>query len=114
MELKIVEIGYVENDVNEQMDVNWGGITSKIKLNDDFVGGLTGLENFSHAIILTYLREAKFIREKHLKRHPRNLPEMPLVGIFSQRVKDRPNPIGLTSVIVTTVIVNLYFRERVL
>ncbi len=98
MELKIGVIAYVENDVNEQMDVNWGNITSRIRLLEDYVGGLTGLESFSHAMILTYLHEAKFTRERHLERRPRNLPEMPLVGIFSQRAKDRPNPIGLTSV----------------
>lgn len=96
--MEIAVIGYVENDVIERRDRDWGSVRSRIKLLNDYAGGLRGLEDFSHAIILTYLHEAKFIREKHLERRPRNLPEMPLVGIFSQRAKDRPNPIGLTSV----------------
>jgi tRNA-Thr(GGU) m(6)t(6)A37 methyltransferase TsaA len=98
MDIKIVEIGHVENDINRQMDINWGSTKSRVVLLDNYVGGLTGLEKFSHAIIITYLHEAKFISEKHIRRRPRNLPEMPLVGIFSQRAKNRPNPIGLTSV----------------
>lgn len=111
MDLKMVEIGYVENDVIEQTDLNWGSITSKIRVMNDYVSGLTGLENFSHAIILTYLHEAKFIRERHLERRPRNLPEMPLVGIFSQRAKDRPNPIGLTTVKIIKVLADTLLVE---
>ncbi len=111
MDLKIVEIGYVENDVSEQTDLKWGNIKSKIKLANEYVGGLTGLENFSHAIILTYLHEAKFIQEKHLERRPRNLPDMPLIGIFSQRAKDRPNPIGLTSVKIIEVLADTLLVE---
>lgn len=82
----------------EQSDENWGNIKSKIILHKNYEGGLTGLEEFSHAIILTYLHQTEFIRDKHLERRPRNLLDMPLIGIFSQRAKDRPNPIGVTSV----------------
>lgn len=104
MKFNISEIGYVENNVNKQSDENWGNIKSIIRLNNDYIGGLTGLDSFTHAIILTYLHEAQFIRDQHLERRPRNLPEMPLVGIFSQRAKDRPNPIGLVSVRIIEVL----------
>jgi len=36
--------------------------------------------------------------DKHLVRRPQNREDMPMVGILSQRAKDRPNPIGITSV----------------
>jgi len=62
-----------------------------------------GLENFSHAIIVTYLHQANYEKEKHLQRRPRNLETMPKVGIFSQRAKDRPNPIGITAVEIISV-----------
>lgn len=104
MDLEVGVIGYVENDIDKQSDENWGNVISKIKLIDDYVGGLSGLEDFSHAMILTYLHEAQFVKEKHLKRRPRNLKNMPLLGIFSQRAKDRPNPIGLTTVKIVKVL----------
>ncbi len=91
-------IGYVSSPVTNRVDENWGEIKSKITLNQNFSGALLGLDDFSHAIIVTYLHEANYQKEKHLKRRPRNLETMPLVGIFSQRVKDRPNPIGITAV----------------
>ncbi len=97
-EIKLKPIGFVSSPITERVDENWGEIKSKTILFQDYDGAFLGLEKFSHAIIVTYLHEANYIKEKHLKRRPRNLKTMPLVGIFSQRVKDRPNPIGITAV----------------
>ncbi|MGO9139674.1 MAG: tRNA (N6-threonylcarbamoyladenosine(37)-N6)-methyltransferase TrmO [Syntrophales bacterium] len=102
-EIKLEPIGNVLSSVTERMDKNWGEIKSKIILNSDYIGALLGLENFSHAIIVTYLHQAKYEKEKHLQRRPRNLETMPKVGIFSQRAKDRPNPIGITAVEIISV-----------
>ena len=44
------------------------------------------------------MNETNFETEKHLVRHPQGRNDMPNVGIFSQRAKDRPNSIGVTSV----------------
>lgn len=76
MHLNICPIGYVENNIGKQSDENWGRVISSIRLKDDYIGGLSGLEDFSHVMILTYLHEAQFVNEKHLKRHPRNLADM--------------------------------------
>jgi len=102
-EIKLEPIGYVLSSVTERMDKNWGEIKSKIILNSEYTGALLGLENFSHVIIATYLHQAKYEKEKHLQRRPRNLETMPKVGIFSQRAKDRPNPIGITAVEIISV-----------
>ena len=96
-------IGYVSNDIPEKKDDFWGNSISTITLKEEYRGGLTGLEEFSHAIILCYLDKARYIPEKHLIRHPRNRQDMPLLGIFSQRTKDHPNPIGLTTVEILSV-----------
>lgn len=52
---------------------------------------------------MTYLYQANFKKDKHLQRGPRNLETMPKVGIFSQRAKNRPNPIGITAVEIINV-----------
>lgn len=98
MTIKFEPIGYVSNSVTEQMDVDWGKVETKIILNPEFSKGLTGLTDFSHINVIYYLDKAKYIEEKHLIRRPQGREDMPMVGIFSQRVKDRPNPIGITSV----------------
>ena len=103
MTITLTEIGFVENNVQEQTDLNWGSVESRIALHEAYSGGLAGLAGFTHAIVVTLLHEAKFASEKHLQRRPRNLADMPLVGIFSQRAKDRPNPIGITAVEIAAV-----------
>jgi tRNA-Thr(GGU) m(6)t(6)A37 methyltransferase TsaA len=102
-EIKLIPIGFVSSPMTEQTDENWGQITSRILLQPEYIGGLSGLEDFSHAIIITYLHQAEYEKEIHLQRRPRGLESMPKVGIFSQRSKDRPNPIGVTAVKILNV-----------
>ena len=96
-------IGYVKNEVTQRKDTSWGEDTSTVVLNDEFKTGLTGLEDFTHAIIIFHLDKAKYEKEKHLQRRPQNRDDMPLVGIFSQRGKDRPNRMGMTAVEIVSV-----------
>ena len=96
-------IGTVNNSILEQQDSGWGEVVSRIELFPDYRAGLDGLEAFSHAIILTYLHQAKFDLSRHLKRHPRGQTIFPKVGLFAQRSKDRPNPIGITVVMIQSV-----------
>ena len=101
--ITLTPIGYVSNAVSEKKDDFWGSTVSTITLKEEFRGGLTGLQDFSHAVILCYLDRAQYIPEKHLIRRPRNRADMPLLGIFSQRTKDHPNRIGLTTVEILSV-----------
>jgi tRNA-Thr(GGU) m(6)t(6)A37 methyltransferase TsaA len=97
-EIRLTPIGFVMSKTTEQVDENWGQVVSRIQLGPEFAGALKGLEGFSHAIIVTYLHQASYDKDKHLQRRPQGLADMPKVGIFSQRAKDRPNPIGVTSI----------------
>lgn len=103
MEIRLEQIGVVNNSVEHKKDKSWGENISEIILDESLSGGLDGLLDFSHAIIIYYLNKANFIKEKHLRRRPQNREDMPLVGIFSQRGKDRPNHIGITAVQVVSV-----------
>lgn len=96
-------IGRVSSPVRDTVDENWGSVISRVILRTEYAGGLDGLAAFSHAIVVIYLHKANYERERHLRRRPRGLEAMPLVGIFSQRAKDRPNPIGITAVKIVNV-----------
>ncbi len=96
--INLKPIGHVVSPVEETVDEKWGGVLSRVLLLPEHAGGLDGLDGFSHAIIVTHMNKAKYEPARHLKRRPRGLEFMPLVGIFSQRAKDRPNPIGITAV----------------
>lgn len=69
---------------------------SLIEIFEEYCEGLSGLEGFSHAIILYWFHQRD--SEEHRKTlwvRPRGRPENPLVGVFSSRSPSRPNPIGL-------------------
>jgi tRNA-Thr(GGU) m(6)t(6)A37 methyltransferase TsaA len=98
MELGIRPIGYVKTSVKKETDENWGKIISEIIIDRRYAKGLKGLDNFSHIIIVFYMHKASFDIRSHLLRKPQGKQDMPFLGIFAQRAKHRPNPIGITSV----------------
>ncbi len=96
-------VGYVRNAVQEKKDAAWGADISRIEVEECYAAGLNGLADFSHAVILFYLDQAKFDPEQHLQRRPQNRDDMPEAGIFAQRCKDRPNQIGMTAAEIVSV-----------
>jgi len=96
-------IGTVENAVTEKIDTGWGQQVSRIVLQPEYAGGLRGLGEFSHALVLCWLHEARYQKDKHLCRRPQGRAELAPVGIFAQRTKDRPCPIGVTAVEIVSV-----------
>jgi tRNA-Thr(GGU) m(6)t(6)A37 methyltransferase TsaA len=91
-------IGRVRSPVAEAVDSDWGSVESRIVLEPEHRPGLRGLDEFSHVLVVALLHGARFEPARHLVRRPRGLAEMPELGIFAQRAKDRPNPIGITVV----------------
>ncbi len=96
-------IGFVSNRVTEPVDDNWGSVVSRLNLRKEYSKGITGLGQFSHALVLTFLNRSRFKKATDLVRRPRGLDSMPEVGIFAQRAKDRPNSIGVTAVEIISV-----------
>jgi len=88
----------VRSPVVEPVDLDWGRVESRIVLEAPYRAGLRGLDEFSHVVVVVFLHGAAFEPSRHLVRRPRGLAEMPELGIFAQRAKDRPNPIGITVV----------------
>ncbi|MFC1935366.1 tRNA (N6-threonylcarbamoyladenosine(37)-N6)-methyltransferase TrmO [Chloroflexota bacterium] len=91
-------IGVVRSPVTEAVDKGWGRIVARVELEPEYAAGLQGLAEFSHVLILFLMHEATFDASRHLRRRPRDLADMPEIGIFAQRARHRPNPIGVTAV----------------
>jgi tRNA-Thr(GGU) m(6)t(6)A37 methyltransferase TsaA len=102
-DIRVQPVGRVASQITKQTDDSWGAVVSRIEVLPPYQPGLKGLDQFSHVIVVTWLHEASFTPGKDLVRRPRGLLSMPEVGIFSQRAKDRPNPIGLTAVPLVSV-----------
>jgi tRNA-Thr(GGU) m(6)t(6)A37 methyltransferase TsaA len=92
-------IATVKCPVNQMSQGNWATVDSEIHLDPEYAAGLQGLEGFSHVLVIFFLDRAQgFDRKTQLLRRPRGMEDMHEVGVFAQRTKYRPNPIGVSAV----------------
>ena len=66
----------------------------------EFFEGIKDIEVGSEILLLTWLHQAD---RSIIKCVPRNNYDLPMVGVFSTRSPDRPNPIGLHPVRVLSI-----------
>ena len=91
-------IGTVRGGRSEPTDDSWDAETCTIELHRDRFGpdSLAGLGDFSHVEVV-YLFDG--VEEADVvvgARRPRGREDWPLVGIFAQRGRVRPNRLGVT------------------
>ncbi len=96
--MNIEPIGIVRSPVKEPVDEQWGRVVAEVEVNATLAAGLKGIEQFSHVIIVFFMHRYTFDLAGDLIRRPQERADMPEVGIFAQRAKHRPNPIGITTV----------------
>lgn len=96
MKIELTPVAYIKNKRKAIEDDNWGNVISEIVLIDSLNADcLKGITSFSHAEIVFYFDQVKDFEINYSARHPRDNKDWPLVGIFAQRGKNRPNRIGL-------------------
>ncbi len=92
-------IGHIRNDRTEMSTGHWAHVESRIELDPLYAKGLAGLGGFSHVVVVFHLdRVPPFDAQKQLTRNPRSMEDLAPVGVFAQRTRFRPNPIGVTAV----------------
>jgi len=98
MMIQLHPIGVIKSPVTKMSPGNWGRVQSEIHLEKRYTAGLKGLEGFSHLLVVFFMHRASFVPDKHLLRRPRADKDQPKTGVFAQRTKYRPNPIGISAV----------------
>jgi len=98
MTISLKPIGRVKSSVTEGRDEGWAEVQSELLIEERFAAGLEGIREFSHLVVVFWMHQASFDGVTDLVRRPRGRADMPEVGIFAQRAKHRPNPIGITAV----------------
>ena len=102
--LAMTPIGVVRGGRVDPMDDDWGDVLSEIVLDDRIpTDSLEGLDEFSHVEVVYVFDQVDEARITVGARHPRGRSGWPRVGIFAQRVKGRPNRIGVTPCEIVTV-----------
>ena len=98
MTFEIGAVGHVRGGRTEATDDDWGPSRARIELDPARFGpeALFGLADFSHAEIIFLFDRVGPDEISIGARRPRGNPDWPLVGIFAQRGKGRPNRLGVT------------------
>ncbi|HTP76978.1 MAG TPA: SAM-dependent methyltransferase [Rhizomicrobium sp.] len=91
-------IGHVVGGRSEPIDDAWDSVEATIALDpDQFAAEATaGLAEFSHIEVVFHFDQVPDAEINSGARRPRGRADWPLVGIFAQRGKGRPNRIGVT------------------
>jgi tRNA-Thr(GGU) m(6)t(6)A37 methyltransferase TsaA len=96
-------VGIVRSRLSDLRNRDTSGERAVIQLASAFVPALSGLDGFSHAIVLTWLDRVSDAERDIVQEHPGGIDSLPLTGVFALRTHHRPNPIGLTVVRIDTV-----------
>jgi tRNA (adenine37-N6)-methyltransferase len=98
MDIVLKAVATVKNARTEPIDDHWETIIADIELADHIpTEAFDRISAFSHLEIIYYFDKVKN-EDIVFSGRPRGNPNYPLVGIFGQRKKDRPNTIGLCTV----------------
>ena len=90
-------IGTVTGGRSAAEDDAWGASRATIVLESTFsADALAGLDSFSHAEIVFVFDRLPIAEITTAARRPRGNAEWPMVGIFAQRGRNRPNRIGVS------------------
>ncbi|MFH7598520.1 SAM-dependent methyltransferase [Streptomyces racemochromogenes] len=93
-----VPVGVVVGGRADAVDDDWGREQAVIRLDAELFGpeALYGLEDFSHVEVVYHFDRVPVEKIETGARHPRGNRDWPLVGIFAQRGKNRPNRLGVS------------------
>jgi tRNA (Thr-GGU) A37 N-methylase len=96
--IEVVAIGHVLGGRSEPIDDDWGAVETIIALDPAQFEpeALAALDAFSHLEVIFHFHAVPLTEINTGARRPRGRADWPLVGIFAQRGKGRPNRIGVT------------------
>ncbi|WP_326571191.1 SAM-dependent methyltransferase [Actinacidiphila glaucinigra] len=96
--IEIRPVGWVTGGRVPVEDDGWGGVEAVIRLDGERFGpeALYGLGSFSHLEVVFHFDRVPEERVETGARHPRGNTGWPLIGIFAQRGKNRPNRLGVS------------------
>jgi tRNA-Thr(GGU) m(6)t(6)A37 methyltransferase TsaA len=98
MNILLDPVATVKNSRAAATDDFWGNVISEISLLDHIPAeAFENIELFSHLEVIYYFDRVDKTKVVYAGR-PRGNPAYPVMGIFSQRKKDRPNQLGLCTV----------------
>ncbi|MCX8187748.1 MAG: tRNA (N6-threonylcarbamoyladenosine(37)-N6)-methyltransferase TrmO [Nitrososphaeria archaeon] len=122
-ELIVVKpIGYVHTSYDDaEVSQSWPrGVSGYIEILPEYIDGISGLEGFSHILILAWMhkvseekRRVLRVRYKRLLQAGISPEELPEVGVFASDSPHRPNPIAITTARIIKIEKNMIYVDGI-
>jgi tRNA-Thr(GGU) m(6)t(6)A37 methyltransferase TsaA len=97
-EVTVRPIGQVVGGRKEPIDDDWGEVVASVVLEDRFgEDALAGLNDYSHIDVIFFFHLVSEDKVQLGARRPRGREDWPLVGVFAQHNKARPNRLGVST-----------------
>ena len=100
--LNLEPIGFVRNDVERSVD--FSDVISEIVIDEALIEGLYRIEESKEIDVIFWFDRCL---PAQMRLHPKGNPNNPQVGVFASRSPNRPNPIGVTRVLLIAVTGNV-------
>jgi tRNA (Thr-GGU) A37 N-methylase len=104
MSIRVDPVAHVVGGRADVVDDAWGDIEALLRFDPRFgPEALAGLRDFSHLEVVYVFDRVDPDGVETGARHPRGRADWPLVGIFAQRGKNRPNRLGVSRCVLVGV-----------
>jgi tRNA-Thr(GGU) m(6)t(6)A37 methyltransferase TsaA len=104
MEQTLKPIGVIHSSLKKKencpLQENENAPEAVVEIFPEFLEGIRNIKPGSKILLLTWLHQAD---RSVIECVPRNNYDSPMIGVFSTRSPDRPNPIGIHSVKVLSI-----------
>jgi tRNA (adenine37-N6)-methyltransferase len=92
-------VGVVLGGRTEAVDDDWGGVEAVIRLDAARFGddAVMGLGDFSHLVVVFQFHLVGESEVQTGSRRPRGNRDWPVIGMFAQRARMRPNRLGVSA-----------------
>jgi tRNA-Thr(GGU) m(6)t(6)A37 methyltransferase TsaA len=97
-EVTLRPIGIVRSKAHDLRRCGPDGGPATIEIAPEHGAALTGLDGFSHLLVLAWLDRVSDEERRQQTEHPSGDRSLPAIGVLALRTHHRPNPIGVTVV----------------
>ena len=100
--IRLIPIGIVKSSLKKWNNYgkDWKETRAKLIIDKKYIDGLKGIEDCEYIWVLYWMHKLSRRDRRILLTHPRRDPAKPLRGVFALRSPMRPNPIGLSKVVL--------------
>ena len=93
--IEVTPIGVVRSGERDAGRQDWSRVRSEVELRPELAEALTGLDGFSHVIVVGWLDQIPDDLRERRQAYPGGDERLPLLGSFALRGA-RPNPLAVT------------------